>query len=117
MARTCTATINLSAIKHNYQYAKSLAPNSKAIAIIKANAYGHGAVEVAEYLEDCADAFGVACTEEAIEIRKAGIEKRPILLLEGVYLVEPVADLIPRTLPWKWPNDIFCSKKSTKSRS
>ena len=85
MARTCTATINLSAIKHNYQYAKSLAPNSKAIAIIKANAYGHGAVEVAEYLEDCADAFGVACTEEAIEIRKAGIEKRPILLLEGVF--------------------------------
>ena len=44
-----------------------------------------------------------------------GLQK--VLLLEGVYLVEPVADLIPRTLPWKWPNDIFCSKKSTKSRS
>ena len=48
MARKCTASINLSAIKENYLYAKSLAPNSKAIAIIKADAYGHGAIEVAK---------------------------------------------------------------------
>ena len=46
MARNCTASINLSAIKENYLYAKSLAPSSKAIAIIKADAYGHGAIEV-----------------------------------------------------------------------
>jgi alanine racemase len=85
MARACIASINLAAIKRNYLYAKSLAPNSKAIAIVKANAYGHGAVEVATYLEDTVDAFGVACTEEAIEIRKVGLEKKPILLLEGMF--------------------------------
>ena len=50
MARKCTASINLSAIKENYLYAKSLAPDSKAIAIIKADAYGHGAIKVAKEL-------------------------------------------------------------------
>ena len=54
MARKCTAVINLSAIKQNYLYAKSLSVNSYAIAVIKANAYGHGAVKVAKYLEDYA---------------------------------------------------------------
>ncbi|HIF89363.1 MAG TPA: alanine racemase [Candidatus Thioglobus sp.] len=85
MARACIASINLEAIKRNYLYAKSLAPNSQAIAIVKANAYGHGAVEVATHLQDTVDAFGVACTEEAIEIRGAGLEKKPILLLEGMF--------------------------------
>ena len=85
MARACIASINLEAIKRNYLYAKSLAPNSQAIAIVKANAYGHGAVEVAIHLEDTVDAFGVACTEEAIELREAGLEKKPILLLEGMF--------------------------------
>jgi len=85
VARTCIASINLAAIKHNYLYAKSLAPNSKAIAIVKADAYGHGAVKVAEYLEDTVDAFGVACVEEAIELRKANLQKKPVLLLEGVF--------------------------------
>ena len=87
MARRCSATINLSAIKKNYLYAKSLSPNSKAIAIVKANAYGHGAIEVARYLEDCADFFGVASSEEAIELRDSGVSKTPILLMEGVFEV------------------------------
>ncbi len=85
MARACIASINLEAIKRNYLYAKSLAPNSQAIAIVKADAYGHGAVEVTTHLEDTVDAFGVACTEEAIEIREVGLEKKPILLLEGMF--------------------------------
>ena len=85
MARKCTALINLSAIKENYLYAKSLAPNSKAIAIIKADAYGHGAVEVAKELSEVADAYGVACIEEAIELINSGIDNTPILLLEGVF--------------------------------
>ena len=87
MARRCTASINLNAIKKNYLYAKSLSPNAKAIAIVKANAYGHGAIEVAGHLEDCADCYGVACTEEAIELRNSGIDKTPILLMEGVFEV------------------------------
>jgi len=85
MARNCVATINLNAIKKNYLYAKSLSPKSKAIAIIKANAYGHGAIEVAKHLEVCADCYGVACSEEAIELRNSGITNTPILLLEGVF--------------------------------
>ena len=87
MARRCTASINLNAIKKNYLYAKSLSPNTKAIAIVKANAYGHGAIKVASYLEDCADCYGVACTEEAVELRNSGIDKTPILLMEGIFEV------------------------------
>ena len=85
MARNCIAALDLNAINKNYLYAKSLSPQSKAIAIIKANAYGHGAVEVARQLEDCADCYGVACTEEAIELRISGISNTPILLLEGIF--------------------------------
>ena len=85
MARKCNASINLSAIKENYLYAKSLAPSSKAIAIIKADAYGHGAIEVAKELNEVADAYGVACIEEAIELINSGIDNTPILLLEGVF--------------------------------
>jgi len=85
MARKCTASINLSAIKENYLYVKSLAPNSKAIAIIKADAYGHGAIEVAKELNKVADAYGVACIEEAVELIDSGIDNIPILLLEGVF--------------------------------
>ena len=85
MSRKCTAIINLNAIKKNYLYAKSLAPESKAIAIVKADAYGHGAIEVAKHLNGSADYFGVACIEEAIELRDSGITKTPILLMEGVF--------------------------------
>ncbi|MBK8452340.1 MAG: alanine racemase [Thiofilum sp.] len=81
--RPARALINLKALHHNYHYAKSLAPHSKAAAIIKANAYGHGAIVVARALHD-ADAFGVACIEEALELREAGITQ-PIVLLEGVF--------------------------------
>ena len=84
MARAATATINLDAIRHNYRLAKSVAPEQQAIAIIKADGYGHGAIKLAEALENEADAFGVACIEEAMELRAAGITL-PILLLEGFF--------------------------------
>ena len=79
--RPAHALIDLDALRHNYRLAKSLS-GSRAFAVIKANAYGHGAVECARALADDADAFAVACIEEAIELREAGIT-RPILLLEG----------------------------------
>lgn len=75
------AVINLSACQHNLSVAKQTAPNSKCIAIIKANAYGHGIVEIAKALTD-ADAFGVARIEEALQLHDSGITT-PILLLEG----------------------------------
>ena len=83
MSRPARARIDLSAIRHNYQLAKQVS-GAKAAAIIKANAYGHGAVRVAEALAGDADAFGVACIEEALELCESGVSK-PVLLLEGVF--------------------------------
>lgn len=75
------AVIDLSACRHNLSIAKQAAPDSKCIAIIKANAYGHGMVPIAKALNE-ADAFGVARLDEAVALREAGITKS-ILLLEG----------------------------------
>lgn len=84
MSRPLTATVDLEAILSNYRYAKQLHPTCKAFAVVKSNAYGHGAVRVAQYLEGDADAFAVASIEEAMELREAGIES-PIMLLEGIF--------------------------------
>lgn len=76
------ANINLDAIRYNISQVKSrLHKDTKLMVIVKADAYGHGAVAVTKALENgLADAFGVAIIEEAIELRKAGI-KKPILIL------------------------------------
>jgi alanine racemase len=84
MTRPTNATIHRGAFVANYRRAKALAPAARALAVIKANAYGHGAIPLAEALADEADAFGVACCEEALELRDAGI-RNPIVLLEGVF--------------------------------
>jgi len=84
MARPLTATIDLEAILYNYRYAKKLQPTCKAFAMVKSNAYGHGAIEVSRYLDNEVDAFAVAAIEEAMALRQAGV-KSPILLLEGVF--------------------------------
>ena len=73
--------INLDAIKANFDSLKKLLePETKAMAIVKANAYGHGAVRVAAELENKADYFAVAAMEEAMELRDSGI-KTPVLIL------------------------------------
>lgn len=79
---TAQATISLDAIRHNYQQLKKLS-DQQLIAVVKGNAYGHGAIAVAKALHN-ADAFAVARIEEAIELRKAKVEQ-PILLLEGCF--------------------------------
>lgn len=91
MARPLRAEINLAALRHNYQLALGSSPDGTAVAVVKANAYGHGAVEVASALADLAPAFAVACIEEADELVAAGI-RQPILLLEGFF----TADELPR---------------------
>ena len=90
MARPTIANIDLNALRHNYVQAKNCTQGSKAVAVVKANAYGHGAVECAKALSLDADAFGVACIEEAIELRAAGINN-PVLLLEGPFSEDEVA--------------------------
>jgi len=77
------AVIDRSALRHNLSVVRATAPRSKVMAVVKANAYGHGIVPVAQALIG-ADAFGVARLKEAIALREAGIGQ-PIVLLEGVY--------------------------------
>lgn len=81
MARPTQAIINLQSLKDNYQLAKG--HSQMAYAVIKANAYGHGAIQAAQALAE-ADGFAVACMDEAIELRQQGI-KKPILVLEGAF--------------------------------
>jgi alanine racemase len=88
MTRPARAHINLQALQHNFSRVQQAAPNSKIMAIIKANAYGHGLVRMAQSLPD-ADAFGVACLEEAISLREAGFDRR-IVLLEGLFTAEDI---------------------------
>ncbi len=83
MTRNTKATIDLDAIASNYQLVSRLAPESNNIAVIKANAYGHGCIEVAKHIEKNVPAFAVAIFEEAVQLRDAGISK-PILMLEGI---------------------------------
>ncbi len=75
------ACVDIGAIKSNFNALKSLiSPKTKTMAIVKADAYGHGAVSVAKALENEADYFAVADIEEALELRENGI-KNPILIL------------------------------------
>ncbi|MDO6682704.1 alanine racemase [Oceanobacter sp. 5_MG-2023] len=84
MSRPAQARIRLDHIIANYQLACSLHPAGQALAVVKADAYGHGAVPVAQALAPYAPAFAVACIEEALELRAAGIIQ-PVLLLEGFF--------------------------------
>lgn len=91
MTRHTHATVRLDAIVQNLESARSYAPDANIIAVIKANAYGHGAIEVAHALQDRVPAFAVAFMDEAVELRDAGIT-RPILVLQGTNKVADVAE-------------------------
>jgi alanine racemase len=81
--RPARALIDLDALRHNYRLAREMS-GARALAVVKADAYGHGAVRCAQALEAEADGFAVACIEEALALREAGI-RAPILLLEGFF--------------------------------
>jgi alanine racemase len=83
------AQIDAAALRNNLAVVRRLAPGSRVLAAIKANAYGHGMLPTAHALA-AADAFGVARLEEAVQLREAGIDK-PLLLLEGVFSAEQLA--------------------------
>ena len=90
MARPNQARIDLGALRHNVSLARKLAPQSKVMAVVKANAYGHGAPSIGRALQSQVDALAVACIEEAIELRDSGVTT-PILLLEGIFEEEEMA--------------------------
>lgn len=81
--RQATVTINQDALQYNLNRVKQLAPNAKVVSMVKANAYGHGLENSLSALAQT-DAFGVACLEEAIEIRQLGFNQ-PVTLVEGVF--------------------------------
>ncbi len=86
------AEIDISALKHNFEILKQNANGSKIMAVVKADAYGHGASQIAPVLqEQGADWFAVSNIDEAIYLRNCGIEK-PILIL-GYTPAEKVAEL------------------------
>jgi alanine racemase len=83
MSRPTQITIDLGALRHNLEQIRKLAPHSKVLAMVKSNAYGHGLERIALAIPE-ADAFGVACLEEGVQLRNAGV-KNPIVLMEGLF--------------------------------
>jgi alanine racemase len=116
MSRPTVAHIRLDAFRHNYRVSKQR-HGGKALAVIKANAYGHGAVKCAQAIADEADGFAVACLEEALQLRQAGI-KNPILLLEGFFEATELPEIVANDL-WivvhaEWQVEILLAAKLQK---
>lgn len=88
------ALIRLGALKKNLQVIRNAAPGAKLMAVIKANAYGHGMEAVAQTLDD-ADAFAVARLPEAVQLHDSGIEK-PLVLLAGVLTAVELNEALAR---------------------
>jgi alanine racemase len=93
MTRTAYAVIHLKSIRHNVQQVRLAAPNSKIMAVIKANAYGHGLLRVAEALNPFVDGFAVARVQEGVRLRKAHFQQR-IVVLEGFTESEELQNLL-----------------------
>ncbi len=86
------AEINLDAARHNLQRVRNCAPKAKVMAVIKANAYGHGLIRIADALDDV-DAFAVARIDEGVRLRQAGIKQR-IAVLQGFNTTDELEHLI-----------------------
>jgi alanine racemase len=83
------AVVEAAALRHNLRQVRRVAPDSRVMAVIKANAYGHGLVPAAKAFAE-ADGFAVARLEEGLALRAAGLRNR-ILLLEGAFGAEQLA--------------------------
>ncbi|MGH8767172.1 MAG: alanine racemase [Burkholderiales bacterium] len=83
MARPIQASFDLAALRNNFAIARRLAGTAKLMAVVKANAYGHGMLRVARALAD-ADGFALLELDDAMRLRDAGYRQR-ILLLEGFF--------------------------------
>ncbi len=84
MIGAAIAVLSTENLVHNAKILKALAPQSRILGMVKANAYGHGLRSVAQRLEPYVYSFGVARIDEAIALRQAGI-KLPITLIEGIF--------------------------------
>ena len=106
--RPTWAEIDLEALAANFHIVKAkVGPEVNVMAVVKANAYGHGAVDCARRLErEGADWFGVALPEEGIELRSAGIIK-PILCLAGFWDDQATVCLQQRLVPVVYRLDVI----------
>ena len=86
MPRPILAYINQTALTHNLSITRRFAPNAQIMAVVKANAYGHGLIHTADALK-AADGFALLELEAAIRLRDAGY-RQPILLLEGFFSLQ-----------------------------
>lgn len=91
MIRSARAVIDHDALQHNLRRARQLAPDSRVMAVIKADAYGHGMLDVAHTLRQ-ADGFAVACASEALALRGAGITL-PISVFQGFQDVDELQSM------------------------
>lgn len=91
MKRSAEAIIDFDALRHNFQRVKHFAPSSKIMAVIKADAYGHGMLSCAKALAD-ADGFAVANVTEALQLRDAGIQQA-ITVLQGFQNTEQLMQM------------------------
>jgi alanine racemase len=91
LTRPARVVVDLEAAQANLERVRQAAPGRRVMAIIKADAYGHGLVGMAQALAG-AEAFGVACLEEALVLRDAGI-RHPIVLLEGPFSSQEVHEI------------------------
>lgn len=90
--RQATVYIDSEALRYNLNRVKQLAPKAKIVSMVKANAYGHGVKDCLAALSS-SDAFGVACLEEALEVRELGYTQ-PITLIEGVFSADEMLQVI-----------------------
>jgi alanine racemase len=103
MSRPARALLDPQALRHNLEVARQCAPRARIMAVVKANAYGHGLVWVANTLGK-ADALGVSSIEEALTLRRAGIRK-PVCLLEGFFAPDEIPQLVEHDLSTAIHND------------
>lgn len=94
--RQATVYIDRTALQYNLNRVRQLAPTAKIVSMVKANAYGHGVKDCLAALQD-SDAFGVACLQEALEIRELGFQQ-PITLIEGVFSEDEMPIVIEQNI-------------------
>ena len=113
--RATFAEINLDSFRHNLHSIKSLiGPDVGTMAIIKADAYGHGAIQCAHAaIKEQVNYIGVGIIQEAIELRENGITS-PILILGGIYPNE-IEDLIKYNLSTSLSSSVIASAISKKA--
>ncbi len=90
MGRKTLCTLSTANLLHNLEVLRKKTPRSKIMAMVKANAYGHGIRSVSQRLSNYVDALGVASIDEALALRQAKVEA-PITLIEGVFAPEELS--------------------------